>query len=176
MQDKVKIAVLGSTGYVGLELINILSKHPNILIQALGSDTFPGKNINEFDKRITKKFLPKLEKNNNIDLKYIDLVFLALPHIASHEYVKKNFNKSKIIDLSADFRLDDVNIYEKNYKTKHSCPELLESFVYGLPELNNEIIKKSNHVSIPGCYPTSIILPLFPLLKKKSHKKRKYNC
>ena len=171
MQDKLKIAVLGSTGYVGLELINILSKHPNALIKALGSDTYPGKNINEFDKRISKNFLPKLEKNNNIDLNHIDLTFLALPHIASHEYVKNNFSKSKIIDLSADFRLDDVNIYEKNYNTKHSCPELLESFVYGLPELNNEIIKKSNNVSIPGCYPTSIILPLFPLLKKNLLKK-----
>ena len=104
MKDNIKIAVLGSTGYVGLELINILSKHPKVSIQALGSDTFPGKDINDFDSRIKNSSLPTLELNNDIDLEKIDLVFLALPHAISQQYVKKNYGKSKIIDLSADFR------------------------------------------------------------------------
>ena len=166
MKQKITSAVLGSTGYAGLELINVLSKHPNVTINFLGSDTFSGEEIIKFDNRIKNKFLPKLDFVKNIDLSNIDVVFLAFPHAVSHKFVKENINKSNIIDLSADFRLNDNKIYKKNYKNEHSCPNLLDQFIYGLPEINHTLIQKGRNIAIPGCYPTSVLLPLIPLFKE----------
>ena len=165
MKKTITVAVLGSTGYVGLELIYILSRHSGIKIIFLGSENFPNKDIREFDKRITNDTLPKLDLYKNIDLTNIDVVFLALPHSVSQNFVKENINKTKIIDLSADFRLDDSEVYKNNYNLKHLCPELLKNFIYGLPEINYELIQNSNNIAVPGCYPTSVLLPLIPLLK-----------
>ena len=167
MKKKITVAVLGSTGYVGLELINILSKHPGIKIIFLGSENFPDKDIRKFDKRITNDTLPKLDLYKNIDLTNIDVVFLSLPHVVSQNFVKENINKTKFIDLSADFRLDDSEVYRNNYNSVHSCPDLLNNFIYGLPEINFELIRNCNNIAVPGCYPTSILLPLVPLLKAK---------
>ena len=94
-----------------------------------------------------------------------EFLFLALPHKISQYYVKKFYKKIKIIDLSADFRLDNEKVYNKNYDHKHSCPELLNKFVYGLFEVNFNLIKNTNNIAVPGCYPTSVLLPLIPLLK-----------
>ncbi len=165
MDKIIRTAVLGSTGYVGLELINILCKHPKVVINSLGSNSSHGEEIYQFDSRISNKSLPKLQKIENIDFSNIDIVFFALPHNTSCYLVDKLINKHKIIDLSADFRLDDKEIYKENYKIEHPVPELLKNFVYGLPEINNAEIKKSNNIAVPGCYPTSILLPLIPLLK-----------
>ena len=165
MSDLLSVAVLGSTGYVGLQLVDLLSKHPKIKINFLGSENFVNKKISDIDKQIQKTDLPIINFNKNFEPKGFDLVFLCLPHGISHEYVKKLFNKITIIDLSADFRLDSENIYEENYNTKHSCANLLKNFTYSLPEENKELIKKSSNLSIPGCYPTSILTPLIPLLK-----------
>ncbi len=168
MNKKISVAVLGSTGYVGLELINILSNHPNVVIEFLGSSSNYEKNIDEFDKRLNFKELPKLSSFENINFNNIDLLFLALPHKISQEYIGtkiNNFKKLKIIDLSADFRLDNQEVYLQNYDIKHSCPHLLKEFTYGLSEINFNKIKNSNLISIPGCYPTSILLPLIPLFE-----------
>ena len=165
MKKTITVAVLGSTGYVGLELIYILSRHSGIKIIFLGSENFPNKDIREFDKRITNDTLPKLDLYKNIDLTNIDVAFLALPHIVSQNFIKENINKTKIIDLSADFRLDDSEVYRKNYDTVHSCPRLLNNFIYGLPEINFELIQNGSNIAVPGCYPTSVLLPLIPLLK-----------
>ena len=166
MANFVTTAVLGSTGYVGLELINILSKHPRVQIKFLGSDSFPGDDIRKFDQRIKNDSLPSLELLDNINSINVDVIFLALPHGVSHKYVKTNINKSKIIDLSADFRLDDIQVYKKNYEKEHSCPNILNDFVYGLSEINYSKIKKSNNIAVPGCYPTSVLLPHIPLFKE----------
>ena len=165
MKKTITVAVLGSTGYVGLELINLLSRHPNVEINFLGSNNFPNKNIKEFDNRIINDTLPKLDQYKNINLTNIDVIFLALPHAASHKFVKENINKTKIIDLSADFRLDDSEVYRNNYNSEHLCPKLLKNFIYGLPEINYELIRNSNNIAVPGCYPTSVLLPLIPLFK-----------
>ena len=167
MKKIITVAVLGSTGYVGLELIYILSRHSGIKIIFLGSENFPNKDIREFDKRIINESLPKLDLYKNIDLTNIDVVFLALPHVVSQIFVKENIHKTKIIDLSADFRLDDRENYRKNYNSKHICADLLNNFIYGLSEINFELIRNSNNIAVPGCYPTSILLPLVPLLKAK---------
>ena len=159
-------AVLGSTGYVGLELIKILLRHPNIKINFLGCENSPNKQISDFSSNINDGKLPTLDLNDNFNPINSDVVFLALPHGVSHKYVKKYFNKIKIIDLSADFRLDSSDIYNSNYNKHHSCLELLNKFTYGLPEIYKDNIIEKNNIAIPGCYPTSILLPIIPLLKK----------
>ena len=164
MNKVYSVAVLGSTGYVGLELVKILHNHPNVKINFLGCENPKNLAVNFFDDINLHQNLPNLKLNSNFEPLDIDILFLALPHGASHTYVKKFNNKVKIIDLSADFRLDSLNLYELNYKEEHSCPEFLNSFVYGLPEINKNEIKDMSNISIPGCYPTSILIPLIPLL------------
>ena len=164
MSKKISVAILGSTGYVGLELVKILSQHPNIKIVFLGTEQSPNRSIKEFDASIKISNIPKTQLNRDFDYNIADTVFLALPHNVSHEYVNLFFNKIQIIDLSADFRLDDYEIYKKNYGIKHSCPNLLKEFIYGLPELNRNKLSNCNNIAVPGCYPTSILIPTLPLL------------
>ena len=165
MNNLIKVAVLGSTGYTGLELVYILSNHPRISISFLGSESSSGKSINSFDERLKKKSLPILSSIDKINYSEIDIVFLALPHNVSQQLINDNIGKSRFIDLSADFRLDNSKIYKDNYGNEHICPKFLGEFIYGLPEINYSLIKHANNVAIPGCYPTSILLPLIPLFK-----------
>ena len=166
MTEIIKVAVLGSTGYVGLELVKILANHPFVKLNFLGCENFPLKKKLNLNKSFKSK-IPNLSLNKEFNPSDSDLVFLALPHGIAQKIVKKIFNKIKIIDMSADFRLDEKKIYEKNYKTIHTCPELLDKFVYGLAEVNKNKIIKSNYISVPGCYPTSVLTPIIPLLKNK---------
>ena len=167
MKNKIRVAVLGSTGYVGMELVKILSNHSYVDINFLGSETIHGSYLNNIDN--TKEFnqLPLLRPNDSFNPEDSDFVFLALPHAVSNKYVKKYFNKIKIIDLSADFRLDNFDIYKSNYGNEHECKEYLKNFIYGLAEINRDKILSSKNIAVPGCYPTSILLPLIPLIKNK---------
>jgi len=162
-----RVAILGSTGYVGLELVRILSNHPNTEIVFLGTENNPNTSIQEFDNSISSKNIPIIKLNRDFDHKIADTVFLALPHGVSHEFVNIYYNKIQIIDLSADFRLNDYEIYKKNYGNNHSCSNLLNNFIYGLAEYNREELNNHNNIAIPGCYPTSALIPLLPLLKNK---------
>ena len=165
MKNRINVAVLGSTGYVGKELVRILLQHEDININFLGSDSNADQYLTNIEK--TKEYLdlPILKENKLFDPSLSDYVFLALPHAVSNHYVKNFYGKIKIIDLSADFRLDDINSYIKNYGDGHTCSKYLNNFVYGLPEINRSKILKSNNIAVPGCYPTSILLPLIPLIK-----------
>ncbi|MDC3153366.1 N-acetyl-gamma-glutamyl-phosphate reductase [Pelagibacteraceae bacterium] len=167
MKNKIRVAVLGSTGYVGMELVKILSNHSYVDINFLGSETIHGSYLNNIDN--TKEFnqLPLLRPNDSFNPEDSDFVFLALPHAVSNKYVKKYFNKIKIIDLSADFRLDNFDVYKSNYDNEHECKEYLKNFIYGLAEINRDKILSSKNIAVPGCYPTSILLPLIPLIKNK---------
>ena len=167
MKNKIKVAVLGSTGYVGMELVKILSKHSYVDINFLGSETIHGSYLNNINN--TKKYnqLPLLKPNDSFNSEDSDYVFLCLPHAVSNKYVKKYFNKINIIDLSADFRLDNFDVYKKNYGNEHECNEYLKDFIYGLAEINRDKILNSKNIAVPGCYPTSILLPLIPLIKNK---------
>ena len=136
MINKIKVAVLGSTGYVGMELVKILSNHYYVDINFLGSETIHGRHLNNIDNSKLYNQLPLLEPNDSFNAEYSDYVFLALPHAVSNKYVKKYFNKINIIDLSADFRLDNFDIYKKNYGNEHECKEYLNNFIYGLAEIN----------------------------------------
>ena len=111
MSKKVSVAILGSTGYVGLELVKILSKHPNIDIVFLGTEKSPNISIQKLDSSIDVSNIPNTQLNSDFDYNIADTVFLALPHSVSNEYVKLFYNKIQIIDLSADFRLDNFEIY-----------------------------------------------------------------
>ena len=167
--DKINIAVVGATGYTGLDLVLILSKHPRVKIKYLCATKNLGKKINFFDKRI-KKSLPKITSVNKINWSNLDLIFLSLPNGEAQKFIKKNFkknNKLKFIDLSADFRINSVKIYEKNYKAKHQAKKLINKSIYSIPELKIDNINKYRIISNPGCFPTSIQIPLIPLIKKK---------
>ena len=168
VSNKINIAVIGATGFVGLDLILMLSKHPKVKITNLCATKNLGKKISFFDKRI-KKNLPKISSVNTINWKKLDLVFLSLPNGEAQKLIKQTFNKYKklkYIDLSADFRIRDHKIYSKNYKIKHHAPNLIKNSIYSISEFKKKIINKFRIIANPGCYPTSIQLPLVPLLKK----------
>ena len=167
MKNKTRVAVLGSTGYVGMELVKILSNHSFVDINFLGSETIHGSYLNNIDNTKEYNQLPLLKPNDSFNAEDSDYVFLALPHAVSNKYVKKYFDKINIIDLSADFRLDNFDVYKENYGIEHECKEHLSYFIYGLAEINRDKIVNSKNIAVPGCYPTSILLPLIPLIKNK---------
>lgn len=165
---KLKTAVIGATGYTGLDLVYILSKHPKIKIVSLCATKKLGKNISFFDRRIKKK-LPKITSLQKINWNQLDLVFLSLPNGSAQKIIKKTFNKYKqlkYIDLSADFRITNKKIYLKNYHIKHKASDLIKYSLYSISEFNKKIIHQYRIISNPGCYPTSIQIPLVPLIKK----------
>jgi len=168
---KIKISVIGSTGYVGKELVKILMNHQKVELVYLISSTYAGENIAE----IFPEFLNKLDKklidlNLNVVSQDSDLVFTALPHTVSMDVVPELINKGvKVIDLSADYRIKNSAVYQEWYKKELNqiSKELLLEAVYGLPEIYLDKIKDALLVANPGCYPTSIILGIAPLLKFK---------
>ena len=165
----INVVVAGATGFVGLDLVYLLSKHSKVKIINLCAQKNIGGQIKKFDKRIKKK-LPKISNINNVNWKKIDLLFLSLPNGEAQKLVKKlyyKYPKLKFIDLSADFRLENGKIYKKTYHTIHKAKELIKKSIYSITELKKEKIKDFRIISNPGCYPTSIQIPLVPLLKKK---------
>ena len=165
MKDSLKIAVIGATGYVGLQLIKILSRHPKVKIIYLCATKSIGKKINIFDNNI-KKELPKISNVKKINWKKIDTVFTALPNGEAQIIAKKIPDTVKLIDLSADFRLTDFNSYKKWYGINHNSKNLIKKSIYSLTEFSRGKLKKYKIISCPGCYPTSIQIPLIPLVKK----------
>ena len=164
----INVAVIGATGYTGLDLILMLSKHPNVNIKYLCATKNLGKKISFFDKRIKKK-LPNISSVGSINWINLDLVFLSLPNGEAQKLIKKIFFKNtrlKFIDLSADFRISNSKIYEKNYNIKHKAKNLIKNSIYSIPELNKKLINNFRIISNPGCYPTSIQIPLIPIIKK----------
>lgn len=162
-----KVGIIGATGYTGFELIKILGKHRQFEISVLTSDTSAGAKISDLYPVLKSVVDHELVANNFESIAALcDAVFLCLPHAASQEAAAFFYQKGKIvIDLSADFRIDDQSLYENTYGVGHHYPDLLETAVYGLPELYREKVKTSRLIANPGCYPTSVILPLYPLLQ-----------
>lgn len=164
----IKIGIIGATGYTGSELVRILKNHPDVSIEVITSHSKAGTKFSEIHPQFSDVVDMKLEDTKNIDKYKLDLVFLALPHTISMEFVKeKGIKNFKIIDLSGDFRLRSAAIYEKWYKVKHTCPNMLKQVAFGLPELFRMKIRRANLVANPGCYPTSAILALAPLIQNK---------
>ena len=167
MKDSLNIAIAGATGYVGLELIKILSKHSKVKILYLCANKSAGSRIYAFDKRITKKNLPKISRLNNIDWEKINVLFTALPNGEAQKIAKILPHHIKLIDLSADFRLRDFKLYKKWYGINHKCKSLMYKSVYAITEFSRNYLNKHKIISCPGCYPTSIQIPLIPLIQKK---------
>ena len=168
-KKKINIALIGATGYTGLDLVFLLSKHSRVNIINLCATKNLGKNISFFDKRIKKK-LPKISTVKKINWSNIDLAFLSLPNGEGQKLVKKIYYKYpnvRFIDLSADFRITDLNKYKKNYKKKHMAAKLIRNSIYAIPEFVKKDIHKYRIIANPGCYPTSIQIPLIPLIKKQ---------
>ena len=166
--NKLNIAIIGATGYTGLDLVYFLSKHPKINISYLCASKNLGKKISFFDKRIKKK-LPKISSIKNVKWNLLDLVFLSLPNGEAQKILKNTYFKYKnlkFIDLSADFRISNPKIYFKNYKLEHKAKHLIKKALYSISEFNKMNIKNFRIIANPGCYPTSIQIPLIPLLKK----------
>lgn len=166
----IKIGLVGATGYAGQQLLWILNNHKGTEIKFISSNSYEGKDISEVYGNYKKYFGQKLISQEEAETRFseIDVLFLALPHGMSEKLAEKALESGvKVINLGADFRLDDSETYEKWYKVKHENPEINKLAVYGLPELYREKIKNSSIIAAPGCYPTSAILAAAPLLKKK---------
>tara|TARA_Y100000590_G_C15528234_1_gene942130 strand:- start:31 stop:1053 length:1023 start_codon:yes stop_codon:yes gene_type:complete len=158
--------IAGSTGYIGIQLVKLLSKHKYINIKYLCGNNSAGKKITFYDKTLRNKKLPKIIKFNKKLLKYVDLVFTALPNGEAQKISNNLLTKNLLFDLSADFRLSNPYEYLKWYKKKHSAINNIKKSIYALPEIKKKYLKEYRIISCPGCYPTSILLPLIPLLKK----------
>ncbi len=167
---KLNVAIIGASGYTGAELIRILLNHENVQIAALIANSNAGQKIEEIYPHFSHYSLPTLVKVDEVDFTQIDVAFCCLPHTTSQEVIKKlledkNLQHLKIIDLSADFRLENIEDYKKWYGHEHVAPSLQPQAVYGLSEIYRNKIKKSNLIACAGCYPTSSLLPLIPLLE-----------
>ena len=165
-----KVAIIGASGYSGEELVKLLLHHPHAELAAVTSRQYAGQTLAQifpkFAHHPKSRSLRFVEPNAELIEKQADVVFLALPHGVAAEFAVPLLNAGcVVIDLSADFRLKSADIYKDFYAHDHPAPDLLKKAVYGLPEIYRDEIKKSLLIASPGCYPTSILLPMIPLLK-----------
>jgi len=161
--------ICGGSGYAGGELLRILSNHPEVIVTGVTSEKSAGKAVTDLFPALYKYASLRYEPLRKEQILHkADLFFMALPHAESQEAVDYFYrNKKKVIDLSADYRLRNPQVYEAWYKVPHKYRHSLKKAVYGLPELYRSKIKRSALVANPGCYPTGAILGLLPALKKK---------
>ena len=170
--NKVNVLIAGSTGYIGIQLVKLLCKHKYVKIKYLCGNTSVGKKIYIYDNELKKYNLPKIVKIKYKYFKNVDVIFTALPNGQSQIIANNLEKKNILIDLSADFRIEKSEIYKKFYKIEHKSKKLLKQSVYGLSELKEKEIEDKKIIACPGCYPTSIIIPLIPLFKKKFLRKK----
>lgn len=162
----ISVGIVGGTGYTGVELLRLLLRHPDVQVSVLTSRTEAGKRVDDmFPSLRGYTDLQFSDLDMNV-LKHCDVVFFATPHgVAMKHAAELVAANTKVIDLAADFRLQNLHQFEKWYGLEHSCPDILTESVYGLTELNREKIKQAKVVGNPGCYPTTVQLGLAPLFK-----------
>lgn len=164
--QKIKVAIIGASGYAGLELVRLLARHPGCDLAALTSLEYPGRTFDQvFPALAGIVDLPFSDSGPEEIAAQAEVVFLAVPHQAAMSMVPGFLERGcKVVDLSADFRFKDAGLYEKWYQA-HTARNLLTETVYGLPELHREEVRGTRLVGNPGCYPTCVILGLAPLAK-----------
>mmetsp|Transcript_12032 Transcript_12032/g.22956 ORF Transcript_12032/g.22956 Transcript_12032/m.22956 type:complete len:382 (-) Transcript_12032:70-1215(-) len=160
-----KVAVLGASGYTGSEIVRLLAVHPQLDVVALTAESNAGKKFEDVYPQHQNLNLPVLTKNNEVDYSNVDAIFCCLPHGTTQEIVAGLPEDKKVVDLSADFRLRNVDTYAEWYGGDHRAPGLQKQVAYGLTELNRDAVLKARVIANPGCYPTSVQLPLVPLLQ-----------
>ncbi|XP_010272394.1 PREDICTED: probable N-acetyl-gamma-glutamyl-phosphate reductase, chloroplastic [Nelumbo nucifera] len=164
-EDIVRVGVLGASGYTGSEIVRLIANHPNFDITLMTADRKAGQSIGSVFPHLVTQNLPDMVAIKDADFSNVDAVFCCLPHGTTQEIIKGLPKELKIVDLSADFRLRNIDEYEEWYGQPHRAPELQKEAIYGLTEVLREEIRNARLVANPGCYPTSIQLPLVPLIK-----------
>jgi N-acetyl-gamma-glutamyl-phosphate reductase len=162
---RARIAILGASGYTGVELLRLLAHHPQAEIVAMTADRQAGKPIGAVFPHLARRDLPMLVTIAEVDWRKVDLVFCCLPHGTTQEVIASLPKHLRVLDLSADFRLADPEVYAKWYGHAHRAVELQRHAVYGLTEVARAAIANAQLVAVPGCYPTGAQLPLIPLVK-----------
>src|SRR5512134_614787 len=163
--NRLRVGVLGASGYTGAELVRLLARHPHAEIRLLTADRQAGKPLAEVFPHLGTVELPPLTRIEEADWSTLDAVFCGLPHGTTQEVIAALPSHLKVVDLSADFRLGDPASYAKWYGHEHRAPDLQREAVYGLTELKREAVRAGRLVANPGCYPTSAQLPLVPLVE-----------
>jgi N-acetyl-gamma-glutamyl-phosphate reductase len=167
--NRVRVAILGASGYTGAELVRLLIRHPAVELAVLTGDRKAGQGIGEVFPHLASvaaaRSLPPLTAVGEVQWNGIDIAFLALPHGTTQEVAGGIPHPVRIIDLSADFRLADLDSYARWYGHAHRAPALQQQAVYGLTELARHRIAAARLIACPGCYPTSSLLPLVPLVE-----------
>ncbi|MGB1360510.1 MAG: N-acetyl-gamma-glutamyl-phosphate reductase [Alphaproteobacteria bacterium] len=165
MSKKIKVGILGASGYTGADLVRLLSVHPNTEITVLTAGSNAGKEYGDIYPHLSHLNLPKTTSNEDADFSKCDVVFCGLPHGHSQDLVKQIPTNVKVVDLSADFRIEDTKTYEQWYDRAHTATDVQAEAVYGLTEHARDNVKGARVVACPGCYPTATLLSLIPLAK-----------
>jgi N-acetyl-gamma-glutamyl-phosphate reductase len=161
-----KIGIVGGTGYTGVELLRILSQHPEVSIEAITSRKEAGMDVNQLFPSLRGRIGLKFSDPAEANLDKCDAVFFATPNGIAMKQVPSLLDAGvRIIDLAADFRIKDIALWEKWYGMPHACPELVAEAIYGLPEINRDRIKTARLIANPGCYPTAVQLGFLPLVE-----------
>jgi N-acetyl-gamma-glutamyl-phosphate reductase len=164
-KEMIKVGIVGGTGYTGVELLRLLAAHPQVQLTAITSRKEAGMPVAEMFPSLRDHVALAFSTPESAGLTECDVVFFATPHgVAMAQAPELLAAGVKIIDLAADFRLKDPAVFEQWYGMMHSCPEILEEAVYGLPEINRDQIKQARIIGLPGCYPTTMQLGYAPLL------------
>jgi N-acetyl-gamma-glutamyl-phosphate reductase len=163
--SEVRVAILGASGYTGAELVRMLAGHPRFRITHLTGDRKAGQPLASVFPHLAKLTLPDLVAIADVDFSTVDAVFCCLPHGTTQEVIAGLPEHVRVVDLSADFRLTSLDAYAQWYGHAHKAPDLQQQAVYGLTEIKRDAIRAARLVANPGCYPTSVQLPLVPLLK-----------
>ena len=162
----IKVGIIGATGYTGVELLRLLAPRDDVEISVVTSREFAGVDVHSRFPNMRGHLNLQFSAPDSSSLQACDVVFYATPHAVAMNTVAELLSRGiKVIDLSADFRIQNVPLWEKWYKTKHACPKLVVDAVYGLPEVNREKIKTAQLIAVPGCYPTAIQLGFLPALE-----------
>ena len=163
---KLKVGIVGGTGYTGVELLRLLSVHPNVELTAITSRGDAGSAVADMFPNLRGYVNLVFTDPAKANLGECDVVFFATPNGIAMQQTRELLEKGvRVVDLAADFRIKDISTWEKWYAMTHACPDLVASAVYGLPELNREAIKTARLVANPGCYPTAVQLGFMPLLE-----------